>query len=305
MIISKTPFIPDDTLKWIALCVLRDAEENKDGFGTIFFQRLERYLRREKERKLFGLPPQSRGNIKSGFAMISIIISLMLSLTLGLSGAIIISSRTDSIQAAISRELAEFTGMENYQIIHQGSRKSKEPVQFDGFETTGSPSAIPIEIKISNEIIRQYEQFKESDVAQLSEEKLFLVLLSYSFPRKTFEMPTLQNNSMELFKSNIATAVARLIPDAQFGESQKDTKKPLVLVKDGGNDWFIVPALRNLLEVTKRLPEDQRSFSANLFSEIYVGDNNKKVKLIWEGLRNLEMSNTGKDSLGMFAESTF
>jgi hypothetical protein len=149
--------------------------------------------------------------------------------------------------------------------------------------------------RVIKELLRQ---FPDAESKQRCEDIFYIVLLQNGFSaNKDFSEPKMTEN----IKLHIESVAKRLQPD--WGNVQNGNKLLVYLFEfeqPSTNRWILLPSLRNLSPVIRNSPLVEQIFQILLFARFYTGTGEESARKSWERLRRIEMSNTGRDSLGMF-----
>jgi hypothetical protein len=207
-------------------------------------------------------------------------------------------------EAALSKtglEFTELTATRNraeITRIKELSALSKEPWHEDGTEFSLRDSK-------SERLIREtVRQFPEPRAKSRYEEILYIALLNGGLSgRKGFST---EPDMTEQFKANIETAAKRLLPE--WKENGEQLLFPLENFEQPYTSrWIFVPLLRNLSRSLQNFyalensaKKIEKIFQFFLLSRFYMGTGAGNAQKAWEKLRRLEMSNVGRDSLGMY-----
>jgi hypothetical protein len=201
---------------------------------------------------------------------------------------------TESALSKLRRENTDFTVKQNMKEISRIQNLSRLAANTWG-DGTGRRSNRPESELAIEEFARQ---FSAAETRTRCEDIFYITLLNDGFSEKmTFSAKSMT----EIFKANIETAAKRLVPE--WGKGRNDNKL-LVLVNKFDQPetgrWILVPSLRHLPSAVQKAPLLEKLFMMLLYSRFYTGVGEETARKTWDRLRQIEMSNTGRDHLGMY-----
>jgi hypothetical protein len=171
-------------------------------------------------------------------------------------------------------------------------------------EGTGARSARSLPERAIKAFSRQYPP--DAGARHRCEDIFYIALLCNGVldnGKKVFAFP--EQKMTEEIETNVVRAMTRLLPE--WGKERSE-KSVLILI-DKFEDpytsrWMLVPSLKHLSSVVRNAPLVEQIFRMLLFGRPYAGIGIENMKRVWERLRRIEMSNTGRDSLGFYPGNT-
>ncbi|GHV39685.1 hypothetical protein FACS1894187_19930 [Synergistales bacterium] len=238
--------------------------------------------------------------------MIVFVIVLFLSLAFSETALIYNNYLISLTQGALVQEYTAAIARKSMGRIQdiKGKIENSDDVNFMNF-------SFETEEKMDRVIREIVNQFPDTRTMQEYEDIYFLLFLDDAFSKER-QFGFTARDQIEEFKEKIKNSLNEFFPKDILWNKNRYDKTPLrfsQVIKNTNNpdrrQWVVTPSLRNILEVARGVPSQKRYFLVLLFSEIYSGNNKEKARKVWQGIRRIESSAIGQDSLGMFPDSIF